>query len=97
MWTEEVAAPRILRGQTPEQCKAIYESLSAIAEMSRKGLVRLYESDETLAEFLNFRPAGFGLGEFNLFSGIEIKHVRAPIARGFVIDANYSPDGARKA
>ncbi|MFZ0771718.1 MAG: hypothetical protein WCA49_12080 [Candidatus Sulfotelmatobacter sp.] len=96
-WIDETPVPRILRGQTPEQCKAIYESLGVIAGMSRRGLVTLYESDETLAEFLNFRPAGFGLGEFDVFSGIKIGHARAPIARGFTIDASYTPNGARKA
>jgi hypothetical protein len=96
-WIDEVPALRILRNQTPEQCRAIYESLGMIAEMSRQGFVALYESDEILAEFLNFRPAGFGLGKFDVFSEVKIKHVRAPIARGFVIDASYTPNGTREA
>lgn len=57
----------------------------------------LYESDEILAELLNFRPAGFGLGKFDVFSGVKIKHVRAPIPMGFVIDASYTPNRAREA
>jgi hypothetical protein len=95
-WVEETAVPRILRNQTLEQSRSIYESLSTIAEMCRKGLVTLYESDGTLAEYINFRPAGFGLGEFDVFSGIRVEHVRAPIARAFTIDAGYTPNKARK-
>jgi predicted nucleic acid-binding protein len=79
-----------------EQSNAIYGSLKTMAEMAKAGLVTLYESDETLAEFLNFRPAGFGLGTFDQLGGIKLKHARAPIARGFTI-ASYSPNRARKA
>ena len=96
-WIEETPAPRILRNMTLERSNSIYESLKRIAEMSKQGLVTLYESDETLAEFLNFRPAGFGLAKFDIFSGVTIRHARAPVARGFRIDASYTPNGARKA
>lgn len=96
-WIEEKPIPRILRGKTVEQSSSIYESLTDIAKMVKDGLVALYESDETLLEFLNFRPVGFGLGEFDVFRGITIKHARAPFARGFRIDASYTPNGARAA
>jgi predicted nucleic acid-binding protein len=96
-WIDEIPKPRILRNKTLEQSKSIYESLKIIAEMSRQGLVTLYESDETLAEFLNFRPAGFGLSKFDVFSGVKIEHARAPIARRLKIDASYTPNDARKA
>jgi len=94
-WIEEKAVPRIIHGKTLEQSNSIYAALKAIARMAGDGLVMLYESDETLAEFLNFRPAGFGLGEFDVFSRVKIKHARAPIARGFMIDGTLTREGAR--
>lgn len=35
------------------------------------------------------------MGEFDALGGVTIRHARAPHARGFRIDANYTPDGAR--
>lgn len=96
MWVEETRALRILRNKTREQCESTYESLGKISRLAKVGLVTLYDSDETLAEFLNFRPAGFGLGEFHVFSGVEIKHARGPIDRGFRIEASYTPSRARE-
>jgi len=89
--------PRILRGKTLEQSNSIHGSLTEIAKMAKDGLVVLYESDETLTEFLNFRPPGFSLGEFDAFRGVTINHVRAPLARGFRIDADYTRKRARDA
>ena len=94
-WIEEIPTLRVLRGKTPEQSNSIYDSLKEIARMARGGLVTLYESDETLTEFLNFRPVGFGLGKFDVFGGVRIKHARAPIDRGFKIDATYTRERAR--
>ena len=93
-WIEEKPALRRIR-KTVEASSLIYESLKKIAKMAQEGLVTLYESDETLAELINFHPPGFGLGEFDVFREVEIKHARAPLARGFKIDANYTPNGAR--
>jgi len=94
-WIEERPTSRILRGKTLEQSNLIYEALKRMARMGKDGLVTLYESDETLAEFLNFRPAGFGLGKFDVFGGLRIRHARAPMTRGFKIDATYTREGAR--
>lgn len=80
---------------TMEESDTVYQALQRIATVAKQGLVALYESDETLAEFINFHPRGFGLGQFDVFREVEIKHVRAPIARGFRIDGDYSPDRAR--
>lgn len=96
-WIEEHPEPRTLRNKTLEQSSSIYDSLERIGRMARGGLLTLYESDETLAEFLNFRPAGFGLGRFDLFRDVKIQHVRAPLPRGFRIDMDYTPDRAREA
>jgi hypothetical protein len=63
--------------------------------MAMEGLVALYQSDETLAEFINLRPSGAGLSQFDVFRGVKIGHVRAPLTRGFVIDTSYSPNRAR--
>lgn len=95
-WIEEKPVLRLLRNMTPKQCIAIYESLNKIAALARAGDVELYDSDETLAEFLKFRPAGFGLRKFDVFDGVTIKHARAPIARVFKIDSTYTRKGARE-
>jgi hypothetical protein len=80
---------------TVKESTSVFESLKQIAMMAKEGLVTLYESDETLAEFINFHPPGFGLGEFDVFRDVQIKHARAPLSRGFKIDAGYSPNVAR--
>jgi hypothetical protein len=93
-WIEEKPEPRRIRN-TVKESNSVFESLKKIAMMAEGGLVTLYESDETLAEFINFHPPGFGLGEFDVFRDVQIKHARAPLARGFKIDAGYSPNVAR--
>jgi predicted nucleic acid-binding protein len=97
-WLSEAPTLRVFRNKTYGQSVAIYSSIRKLAELAKNGTVILYESDETLAEFLNFRPpTGFGVVEYDLLRDVKIQHVRAPIARGFVIDANYSPTQARQA
>jgi predicted nucleic acid-binding protein len=74
----------------------IYDAIRKIGELARAGIVTLYDSDETLAEFLNFRPTALGMANYDLLSDVQIRHARAPISRGFTIDVNYSPRRARE-